>query len=59
MSRADIFASDQDRLERVGRHIIVGYRDFATVKALVEKRAIAGIFITDHNVRGRTAADIK
>jgi beta-N-acetylhexosaminidase len=29
------------------------------VKALVEKKAIAGVFITDHNVRGRRAADVK
>ena len=59
MSRAEIFASDRDRLERVGRHVIVGYHDFSSVKALVDNRAIAGIFITDHNVRGRSASDIK
>jgi beta-N-acetylhexosaminidase len=29
------------------------------VKALVERRAIAGVFITDHNVRGRKAEAIK
>lgn len=59
MSRAEILASNPDRLERVGRHIIIGYHDYSAVKALVEKRAIAGVFITDHNVRGRPAAAVK
>jgi beta-N-acetylhexosaminidase len=59
LSREEILASDADRLERVGRHLIVGYHSFSEVKALVEKRAIAGIFITDHNVRGRSAAEMR
>ena len=59
MSRAEILAADPARLERVGRHVMIGYHVFAQVKALVEKRAIAGIFITDHNVRGRKPDAIK
>jgi beta-N-acetylhexosaminidase len=59
LSRAEIFMTDPGRLERVGRHLIVGFHSFSEVKALVEKRAIAGIFITDHNVRNRPARDIK
>lgn len=59
MSRAGILAADSARLERIGRHIIIGYHLLSDVKALVAKRAIAGIFITDHNVKGRTAAAVK
>ncbi|MEQ1715444.1 MAG: glycoside hydrolase family 3 N-terminal domain-containing protein [Hyphomicrobium sp.] len=59
LTRAEILATDRDRLERIGRHIVIGYHSLADVKELVAKRAIAGIFITDHNVRGRTAASIK
>lgn len=59
MSRAEILAADPARLERIGRHVMIGFHNIAQVKALVEKRAIAGIFITDHNVRGRTPAAIK
>ena len=59
LSRPEILASDPGRLERVGRHIIIGYHSFADVKALVEKRAIGGIFITDHNVRRRSVAEVK
>ena len=59
LSRDEILASDAVRLARIGRHIIVGYHDFSAIKTLVEKQAITGIFITDHNVRGRSVADIK
>lgn len=59
MSRADILAAQAGRLERAGRHIIAGFLRFDELRPLVEKRAIGGIFITDHNVRGLSAADIK
>ena len=59
LSRAEIFETNPDRLERVGRHLIAGFQNFSEVKALVLKRAIAGIFITGHNVRNRSARDIK
>ena len=59
MTREEILASDPAILERLGRHIVIGYHSSATMKALVEKKAIAGIFITDHNVRRRTVADIR
>jgi len=59
LSRAEILGSDPERLARLGRHIIVGYHVLSGVTALVKARAIAGIFITDHNVRGRKAAAVK
>ncbi|MBA2125542.1 glycoside hydrolase [Hyphomicrobium methylovorum] len=58
LTRAEILESDPARLERLGRRLMVGFESFAEVRTLVEKRAVAGIFITDHNVRGRKAADI-
>lgn len=59
LSRSEVLAADPDTLARIGRHLVIGYHDMASVRALVEKRAIAGIFITDHNVRRRRVADIK
>ena len=50
--------ADPQRLELIGRHIITGLDSIDSAKLLVEKRAIAGIFITDHNVKGKTAAQI-
>jgi beta-N-acetylhexosaminidase len=58
LTRDQILASDPDRLERLGGRLIVGFESFSEVKPLVEKKAIAGIFITDHNVRGRKANDV-
>jgi beta-N-acetylhexosaminidase len=59
LSRSEILAADPAILERLGRHIVIGYHIPATVKALVEKKAIAGIFITDHNVRRRKVPEIR
>ncbi len=59
LSRGEILATDPAILERLGRHLVIGYHSPATVKALVEKKAIAGIFITDHNVRRRKVPDIR
>ena len=59
LKREEILAADPARLERIGRHIMIGYHGLPAVKALVERRAIAGIFITDHNVRGRKVEAIK
>ncbi|OYW52711.1 MAG: hypothetical protein B7Y80_16580 [Hyphomicrobium sp. 32-62-53] len=59
LTRSEILASDPAILERLGRHIVIGYHSPATVTALVEKKAIAGIFITDHNVRRRTVPEIR
>ena len=59
LSREEILSSNTDRLERLGRHVMVGFQSFSEVELLVKKRAIAGIFITTHNVHGQRAADIK
>lgn len=58
LTRDEILASDPARLERLGGRLVVGFDSFSQVKPLVEKKAIAGIFITDHNVRGRKVEDV-
>ncbi len=59
LTRAQVLAYEPQRLARIGRHIIVGYHGYAEVKHLVEMRAIAGVFITDHNAKGRPASILK
>ncbi len=59
LTRSEVLNTDPAILERLGRHIVIGYHSPTTVKALVEKKSIAGIFITDHNVRRRKVADIR
>ena len=43
---------------RLGRHFIVGYNSFAEVAVLAEKGLIAGVYVTRHNVAGRTASEL-
>ncbi|MEW6532981.1 MAG: glycoside hydrolase family 3 N-terminal domain-containing protein [Thermodesulfobacteriota bacterium] len=57
--RYQVLHADPSRLERLGRHFIVGYRDIAEVRELVKLRAIAGIFISAHNVGGKSAAEVR
>ena len=50
-------AFDADALA-LGAHMIVGYSDPLAVRSLVEKGLVGGIFISAHNVRGRSSAAI-
>src|SRR5262249_25135080 len=58
-TRRQVLRADPARLEKLGRHIIVGYRNGDELKALIERRAIAGVFVTAHSVQARTADAIK
>jgi len=58
-ARYEVLRADPAMLERLGRHIVVGYRDIDELQALLERRAIAGVFLTTRNVQRRDAADIK
>jgi len=57
--RHEVLRADPALLERLGRHIVVGYRDIAELNALIERRAVAGLFLTTRNVSGRDAAAIR
>lgn len=58
-TRSRVLAADSAQLERLGQHLLVGYRDGAELRMLVERRAIAGIFISARNVQGKSATQIK
>jgi len=55
----NLFSTDANRLERLGNHFIVGYRDFQRLKKLIEHRAIGGVFITARNIKHKSKADIQ
>jgi beta-N-acetylhexosaminidase len=57
--RHEVLRADPALLERLGRHVVVGYRDIEELKLLIERRAIAGVFLTARNVRGRDVAAIR
>ena len=45
-ARERVLNADPQRLAKLGRHIIIGYNTRADIDALMERRAIAGIFLT-------------
>jgi len=53
--RARVLAADPAQLARLGGHLIVGYRDVAEIDRLLERRAIAGVFVGARNVEGLSA----
>ncbi len=57
--RSILNSANPDRLERIGRHLMVGADSIDAMRILVEKRAVMGLFITDHNVRRSTVAQVK
>jgi beta-N-acetylhexosaminidase len=57
--RYRVLHADPALLEKLGRHMVVGYRDFAELRDLVERRAVGGVFIAPRNVQGRSAAEIR
>ncbi|MGK7929227.1 MAG: glycoside hydrolase family 3 N-terminal domain-containing protein [Spirulina sp.] len=48
-----------EHLKALGKHFIVGYKELEDVKRLVEKNAIAGVFITSRNIDNKTYQEIK
>jgi beta-N-acetylhexosaminidase len=58
-TRRQVIDANPLRLEKLGRHLIVGYRDLAEVRRLVRLRAIAGVFLSGHNVRGKSIAEVR
>lgn len=57
--RHQVLQTDIARLEKLGRHFIVGYRAIEELRGLVERRAIAGVYVTARNVRDMDAAAIR
>jgi len=53
-AKVAVLAAPGQVLERIGRHVVVGYDEPASVRRLVELRAIAGIYITQRNIAGRS-----
>jgi beta-N-acetylhexosaminidase len=53
-----VLSADAKQLERLGAHLLVGYRSDAMLQALMERRAIAGVFVSARNVQGKTIKDV-
>jgi beta-N-acetylhexosaminidase len=59
LTRHQVLNADSATLEKLGRHLIVGYSDLDELHALIRRRAIAGVFISAGNVHGLSAVDVR
>lgn len=57
--RHEVLQADATKLEKLGRHLIVGYVDQAEVRRLVRLKAVGGIFLSSRNVRGKSVTKIR
>jgi beta-N-acetylhexosaminidase len=57
--RYHVLHADPKALERLGRHFILGYRNLAEIRELVRLRAVAGVFLSGGNVRGKSLAEVR
>ena len=59
LERIQVLHADPATLEKLGRHFILGFRDLAEVRELVRLRAIAGVFLSAGNVRGKSIVQVR
>ncbi|MDR3464899.1 MAG: glycoside hydrolase family 3 N-terminal domain-containing protein [Xanthobacteraceae bacterium] len=57
--RDAVARAEGPQARELGRHFIVGYTRRDEVAPLAARGLIAGVYITHHNIAGRTAADLK
>lgn len=51
----DVLSASVTEARSLGPHFMVGYSSYAEVARLAEQGLIGGIYVTRHNIRGRTA----
>lgn len=59
LSKRTIANADAQKLTQVGQHFIIGYRDFNEAKYLVEKNAIAGIYLSHRYLRDSSLEELR
>src|SRR5205085_241741 len=55
----DVLHTDASTARELGRHFVVGYSSFDEVAKLAEMGLIAGVYVTRHNLKGRSAEALK
>jgi beta-N-acetylhexosaminidase len=59
VGKRNVLQTDVARAHTLGRHFVVGYSSFDEVMLLAEKGLISGVYISRHNIAGRTADALK
>jgi beta-N-acetylhexosaminidase len=54
-----VLHAEASQARDLGRHFIVGYTSFEEVAPLAAKGLIGGVYVSHHNIRGRTADALK
>jgi len=57
--RHEVLNTEAAALEKLGRHLVVGYSNLDEIHALIRRRAIAGVFLSAGNVHGLSTADVR
>ncbi|WP_431201119.1 glycoside hydrolase family 3 N-terminal domain-containing protein [Bradyrhizobium betae] len=55
----DVLSASAVEARQLGPHFMVGYSSFAEVARLAERGLIGGIYVTRHNIRGRTVEALR
>ena len=50
-----VLQADGPRAKELGRHFVVGYSSFGEISVLAAKGLIGGVYVTRHNIGGRSA----
>jgi len=57
--RAQVMELPAATLSRWSPHLIVGYRSFDEMRAILEQMELGGIYVTRRNVQGRAVAEVR
>ena len=59
LRKHDVLAASVAEARQLGPHFMVGYSSFPDVARLAEQGLIGGIYVTRHNIRGRTVETLR
>ncbi len=57
--RHDVLSASATEARQLGPHFMVGYSSFPEVARLAEQGLIGGVYVTRHNIRGRTVEALR
>jgi beta-N-acetylhexosaminidase len=59
LRKHDVLGASVTEARQLGPHFMVGYSSFSEVARLAEQGLIGGIYVTRHNIRGRSAGALR
>lgn len=59
LRRHDVLSASPTEARQLGPHFMVGYSSFPEVARLAEQGLIGGVYVTRHNIRGRTVEALR